>query len=479
MYIVSSPELSVAVQRNTKTLSFLAYGLKFAGAVCELSPRAEEILTTNIRRTEGPPGLGHVFTNTVHASLALGPSLDQLARAVTRNVAASVDKLDGTTTRRIQLAEWLRRELTMAAMDAVYGAAANPLKDEATDRAYCDFEVGLTSLLLTPLPHLLARKAAAGRRATIRALTNYLCNDSHKAGSEYIQARYGTCEKFGMPREDIAKMDLGGLTSLNSNASPATFWLTIAIFSRPALLASIRDEVTTVISTRHSEAATPTHTLDVTKLKEKCPLLVSTLQEVLRQRSLGATVRIVLQDTLLLDRYMLKKDGVVMIPAAALHSDPAIYGATAEEFDPYRFTRPPNNNNNEAGPGQAKTKKIPHGAFRVFGGGTSLCPGRHLAATEILTFVALLVMRFDLLPVEPVSSTGGGGSGRSSTREGQGKGRPWTVPEPNASNMATAIPAPATDVVVDVIPRKGWEQARWKVTMSALEGKFDIAAAAG
>ena len=37
-------------------------------------------------------------------------------------------------------------------------------------------------------------------------------------------------------------------------------------------------------------------------------------------------------------------------------------------------------------------------AFRPFGGGHLLCPGRHLAFSEIITFVATLVLGFDIKP---------------------------------------------------------------------------------
>ena len=448
MYIVTSPTLAVAIQRNAKTLSFLAYGAKFASTVCQLSADAETIMNTNVRGEDPTPGFGQAFTNTVHANLALGRSLDQLIHSTIQGIGAAVNGLSGTST--IQLGAWLRRTLTLAAMDAVYGPT-NPLKSDAMYKAYCDFETGLTSLLLTPFPRLFARRAVAGRRAITDALTEYLRSDAHRNGSEYIQTKYVTCTEHGMPLEDTAKLDLGGLTGLNSNAGPATFWFVFFVFSRPALLRSIREEIAAVLLTCESEGDLVTHTLDVTKLKEKCPLFVSTYQEILRMHSLGATVRLVLQDTILQDRYLLKKDGVVMIPAAAVHSDPSVYGPTAGEFDAYRFMKKGGDDGNSG----KYESRIPKGAYRAFGGGTSLCPGRHLAVTEILTFVALLVMRFEMTPANAVD---------------------WKVPEPDQSNMATAVPAPKGDILVEVRAREGWERCNWELVSSKLKEGFDIAA---
>lgn len=153
-----------------------------------------------------------------------------------------------------------------------------------------------------------------------------------------------------------------------------------------------------------------------------------------------------------------------MIPAASLHSDPAVWGPTAGDFKPSRFIkksfRPQPNNHiftDAAGPNNlAKSQnRVPHGAFRVFGGGTSLCPGRHFASTELLAIVAMLIMRFEMDPVD---------------------GELWKLPESSTGNMATAIPFPVCDVSLDVKSREGWD-GRWLLETSDLEGRIDIAAA--
>ena len=471
MYIVNSPDLAVAVQRNSKTLSFMAYGVKLAARVCGLSSQATDILANNVSGEKGPGGFSATFTGVVHSKLALGPALRQLTRATLPALAASVDELAAKcaaapSPEPMALTEWLRHTVTIAATDAVYGPG-NPLRNMATEQAFWDCDAGITSLALSPIPGLLAPKAVAGRSVIADAFTKYLKNGDHAAASDYLQARYDTCFQFGISLEDIAKMDIGGLSSLNSNTVPAAFWMTIYTFSIPALLDSLRQELEAVlVSTSDNSDGALTRILDITVVKEKCPIFVSTFQEVLRLRSLGATVRLVLQDTLLQDRYLLKKDGLVMIPAPAVHTDTAIWGPTATELDPYRFVK-------QNLPSVPKTwspssnpkVKVPNGAFRVFGGGTSLCPGRHFAVTEILCLVALLILRFDLKP-EPATAP-------------EGQANVWKVPAPTTRNMAAAIPFPEHDVSVHVIPRKGWEKGSWRVQESDLQGKFDVAAATG
>jgi cytochrome P450 len=47
-----------------------------------------------------------------------------------------------------------------------------------------------------------------------------------------------------------------------------------------------------------------------------------------------------------------------------------------------------------------KPNQIHQAAFRSFGGGTTLCPGRHFATNEIVGLVTLLLVTFDINPAE-------------------------------------------------------------------------------
>ena len=360
--------------------------------------------------------------------------------------------------------EWLRHTITITASDAVYGPG-NPLRNRTAEQAYWDLDAGITSLALSPIPGLLASKAVEGRRVIVHAVTDYLKNGGHAAASDYLQARYAACFQFGIPLEDVARMDIGGLSSLNSNTVPAAFWITLYIFSDSTLLGLLRQKLEAIlISTSNENGEASIWTLDIAAVMEKCLIFISTFQEVLRLRSLGATVRLVMQDTVLQDRHLLKKDGVVMIPAPVLHADVAIWGPSATESDSHRFVKSSSSCMPQTNmPTQSSKSKVPSGAFRVFGGGTSLYPGRHFAVTEILCLVGLLILRFDLEP-KPAAKD---------------KAHEWKVPAPTTRNMATAIPFPEHDVYVNVHLRSGWERGSWLVQASDLESHFDVAAATG
>ena len=96
------------------------------------------------------------------------------------------------------------------------------------------------------------------------------------------------------------------------------------------------------------------------------------------------------ENTLLTDHYFLKKGAVVQIAGGVIHADQSIWGDNVEDFNPGRFLE------SRQQSGNAKQNQIHPAAFRAFGGGKTLCPGRHFAMNEILSLVALVVLIFDI-----------------------------------------------------------------------------------
>ncbi|KAI1415446.1 hypothetical protein F5Y13DRAFT_144382 [Hypoxylon sp. FL1857] len=76
-----------------------------------------------------------------------------------------------------------------------------------------------------------------------------------------------------------------------------------------------------------------------------------------------------------------------MYMTSIMYNSSAVWGEDAGEFQARRFFQ-------ESG----KLGKYDPVAFRGFGGGTTLCSGRHFAATEMLAFVSCII-RFDARPL--------------------------------------------------------------------------------
>lgn len=169
--------------------------------------------------------------------------------------------------------------------------------------------------------------------------------------------------------------------------------------------------------------------------------MLSSLQEVLRLHSVGISTRLAVENYMLDNRFLLKKDATIMIPGPVQHKNTAIWGDDVDAFNHRRFL-----------PKERRHNPI---AFRAFGGGTTLCPGRHFASTEILTFTAPLLLRFDMLPA--------GGKWEHMTTEKAGL---WEV-----------TPIPDEDIEIELVPRDDdYKDAKWRVLMTDTDKSMPISA---
>lgn len=248
----------------------------------------------------------------------------------------------------------------------------------------------------------------------------------YSQGSALVQARHAHSTRFGLTPEDTGSVELGGLFAVLGSTAPGAFWLIFHLFSVPALLEECRAEVSALVE---EEEEAGVSTIDVTAITNKCPVLLAVFKEVLRYRHISASARVVLEDDITLDgKYRLKKDSMLMIPVSVIHTDPEYWGPTASEFDHRRFL--PEN-----------IKAISRIAYRPFGGGHVLCPGRHFATTEILAFAALIMLRFDITPTAA--------------------GEEWKDVTIDKTSMAQALPTPDDPVRVRIVPRE--QSRKWRV----------------
>lgn len=239
-------------------------------------------------------------------------------------------------------------------------------------------------LIMNLFPSLLAKESIAAREFMTKAFTRYFKEGGHNQGSALIKARFEHSMEHKIPLEDIARFETGGAIAILTNTSPAAFWMVYHLYSDSVALEECRQELDSIITTGDN-AGTNIRNLDMTQVKTSCPILLSSLKEVLRLHTVGISTRMVMEDHLLDNKYLLKKGNTVMIPGPVQHAKPDIWGSDVEEFNHRRFL--------------PQAKRHNPVAFRGFGGGTTLCPGRHFASTEILAFTAMLILRFDIKPV--------------------------------------------------------------------------------
>ncbi|KAK4973987.1 hypothetical protein LTR66_011142 [Elasticomyces elasticus] len=447
-YVVSSPELALAVQRNHKSLAFNPIMIEATRRMVAFDADAMTKIMRNLNNEEGKWGLMYDTHDMMYATLAPGPELNELNLAVLDQFADTINKFDASG-REVKLWAWLRHHFSLASTNALYGPQ-NPFAiHPELEEVFWDYETGLIALLIDFMPSITAQYVEAGR---------------HSEASKLIQRRIGINRRYGLSTKMQAHGELGMLFGSLVNSAPACFWLLVSIYTSPPLLSEIRAEIDHCVSVEGNEGK-----INVHRLKTECPLFASTYREVLRNTASINANRWVMEDTTIAapdgKEYLLKKGGIVQVASGVIHASPSVWGPDSETFNPRRFlptssssstapsateketesdtTKPVGDRVAESGP----SKRHHPAAFRAFGGGQHLCPGRHFAQTEILALVALFVAGFEISASE---RDGGGVVG---------------APRREENRIPLGIQKPVGDVGVVLRRRGGGRVGRWGFEM--------------
>ena len=301
------------------------------------------------------------------------------------------------------------------------------------NKAPSTFEPGVTSLAMKFVPSFATRKTRQARDVLVQAFTRYFSSGCPDTSSAFMKARYAHILRHNITAvTDIAALEVAGAFSIITNSAPTAFWLLYHIFSDPAALADCRRELAPLVHEKDGVCE-----MDVDAVRTACPTLHSAFHEVMRYYGVAQSIRAVLEDHRLDENTLLRKGSMVMMPAKVQHFDPAVWGADVNRFDYKRFMKSASDG---AGSG-FDSKTSSRGAFRGFGGGLHMCPGRHFAMNEILSLAALLILRFDMVPA------------------GDGK---WPVIQTDTlSSKGSAIIMPDNDLDVVLCPR---DNRKWAIS---------------
>lgn len=294
-------------------------------------------------------------------------------------------------------------------------------------------------------PSIIASKGHSARQAYAAAFQKYYREGGHKKTSGLITARFDTLCGGGFTTDDVASFDIAIMLAASMNSNPAIFWLISYIFSDPELLAEIRKEVATTVSVSGKQA-----TIDVPQLLRACPLLTSCLQEMLRVMDTTVGSRVVSEDTLLNDTYLLRKGGIIQIVCGPMHHSSSIWGDDSHLFNARRFLKVTQDNLSK------ESRKSRKNGFTPFGGGASLCPGRHFAAMEILGVAATMVLGYEIAMQD---------------------GSLLKMLKPKKQGFAVQVKHADGDVGVAIKRREGWEDLEWVYDFSTgdTEGSEELA----
>lgn len=285
----------------------------------------------------------------------------------------------------------------------------------------------MTLLLPGFLKNIFASKAIHGRDLIVNGLRRYYTSGGYLSGSVLTKARF----EFLLDKADDLHVDMSKNEAVNgiavlANTIPTAYWAIFHLYSDPTLLKEIRNQVERITTFEMMSRGSTKGRINL-GLLQRLPILNSMLMETLRFRSTGIGPRMVLEDTFVgQDRYLLKKDSMVIIANRRLHFDKSVWGDTADTFCADRFN-----------------EKYPLNAFRSFGGGVNTCPGKGFVTPLMAAFIAMLVMRFDIIPA----------------------GNEWKEPGQDLSNMSAQIAPPKKKLTVDMVPREGMKNVTWDFDM--------------
>lgn len=420
LYVVTLPSLAAAIQRKpTSQLSFNALLPDIVQRVMGLDGDTRAIVEKGLDAERGEQ---RGFLPDLHEMLVsrLGPgtTMDALTLRAMYELAKGLDayavSLQGQSQAEDLLA-WVRHLVTHGTARVLYGSR-NPIALHPTRRleeAFWDFDHGLGRLLMGLWPRVTARKAYAGREALVAAFCEYIearqyesteGDETDSTGADkIILERIRIARAHGFSIDGIARSELSFLFAGIVNTATTTFWMLTHIFADHELLHMVREEVAAVskpfddTNSNNKKA----RQLSLKQLSKACPMLNAIYKEVLRMGSNNFSTRLVKENTVVTaagvqGEVWLGKGGIVQIAGGVIHGNATIWGENVGAFNPVRHLKEDNND-------EDTSVRVHPAAFRAFGGGRTMCPGRHFATGEILGLVASVVMRFGM---EGVSEDG-------------------------------------------------------------------------
>lgn len=158
--------------------------------------------------------------------------------------------------------------------------------------------------MLKAWPSVLARKSLQAREhLLIPAFEKYFAENSHHQGSLLVQCCYKHNTGHGLRGRDAAATEIGQMVASLTNSLAASFWMVYHVFSDPVVLSECRAEVERLVQGDENDV----RTVDLANLKTLCPILLSTWQETLRYVHIGIAARVVMEDVIFDNKYLLKR----------------------------------------------------------------------------------------------------------------------------------------------------------------------------
>ena len=388
IYLVNSSDTTLQIQARNKHTGLGWVSVLVMGTMGGEPAAAMKRLFKGVDM--GDIGEGRGFVHEYHKvemrTMSLGVSLNQMKRdfgtafePLWHSLRVSVAK----GNEEVDMWMWYKMAITIAVGRAVWGPTSPYTTDPELWKDFWTFNSSF-QILKYRFPWLFCWRGAAARERVVDAFEQFAKGGGFSHASELAQARYRVLEKTELEPRDIARMAMPQGVGQFDNAATVSFALLSYILHTPGLLERIRAELEPLTERDHLGVKT----IEVVRIGEECPLLLSSFHEVIRLIAVGVTMRRVETDYPMKIKsdgttYMLKAGNFIWGSGTSIHTSSRYYKDPLK-FIPERFL----------GLKYPETE-IPD-IYRAFGGGGNICLGRHLARTIIPGAVGSLLISNDL-----------------------------------------------------------------------------------
>ncbi|KAG8710692.1 Cholesterol 7-alpha-monooxygenase [Ceratobasidium sp. 394] len=251
---------------------------------------------------------------------------------------------------------------------------------DAVAPAFTTFDTNVP-LLAVNFPPFLMPGTMAARRTLLKNLDAYFAAGLPEDASELLREFVELGQSQSWTTHDLAAFGLGLMWPLLANAPYAVYWLIAYHLRRPEGLKPLLDEIKPVLASGRGLA-------EVVRDSDATPYLDACISETIRLASDSYSMRWVAEgegDGHRLGGYLFKAGDQVVCNIRGAHMDEEVY-AQPDKFEPGRFL--------DGGKDKLRGRFIP------FGGGFSICEGRHLALTQIKAFIIILLSEFEISLVD-------------------------------------------------------------------------------
>lgn len=118
VYIVTSPDLVTALNRNPKTIAFNPFLAQLGKRITGHDEATSQIVQHNLNGEQGPGYVIEVHDGIV-AALAPGKTLENMIKPFLEEVSGYFDALNKDN--KVDLFAWVRQMMTMCSTRAIYG----------------------------------------------------------------------------------------------------------------------------------------------------------------------------------------------------------------------------------------------------------------------------------------------------------------------------------------------------------------------